>query len=52
MDWTADHVGFVFAAYAIVTFVLVSVLVHTLWRAKALKKTLADMNLSDPGQKD
>jgi heme exporter protein CcmD len=52
MDWNADHVGFVFAAYAIVSVMLLGVLLHTLWRAKSLKKTLRDMKLSDPGQKD
>jgi hypothetical protein len=52
MDLNADHVGFVFAAYAIVAVTLLSVLLHTVWRGMVLKKTLLDMKLSDPGQKE
>lgn len=52
MDWTADHVSYVVAAYAIVAFVLAVVLVHTLMKAKSLKAALRKMNLADTGQKD
>jgi heme exporter protein CcmD len=52
MDWNADYAGFVFAAYGIVNLVLLVLLIYTLWRAKILKAKLADMKLSDPGQKD
>jgi heme exporter protein CcmD len=52
MDWTADHVGYVVAAYAIVALVLAGVLVRTLMKAKSLKAALREMNLPDTGQKD
>lgn len=52
MDWAGDHVEYVVAAYAVVAVVMIGLLVHTLWRAKKLKQTLANMRLSDPGQKD
>jgi heme exporter protein CcmD len=52
MDWTADHVGYVVAAYAIVVLVLAGVLVRTLLKAKSLKAALREMNLPDTGQKD
>jgi heme exporter protein CcmD len=50
MDWTADHVGFVAAAYIVVAVLLVGVLLRSLWRARTLKQTLARMKLSDPGE--
>jgi heme exporter protein CcmD len=52
IDWNADHIDFVIVAYAIVFAVLAVVVVATLLRASALKKTLADMKLPDSGQKD
>ena len=52
MDWSADHAGFVAAAYAIVAVVLLGVLGQTLWRANVLKKTLKDMKLTDAGSKE
>jgi heme exporter protein CcmD len=52
MDWNADHVGYVVAAYAIVALVLAGVLVRTLMKAKSLKAALREMNLPDTGQKD
>jgi heme exporter protein CcmD len=52
IDWAADHISFVIAAYAIVAAVLGVTVAWILWRASALKKTLADMNLPDTGQKD
>jgi heme exporter protein CcmD len=52
IDWTAAHIGFVVAAYAIVVIILTAVVGTTLWRAAALKKTLADMKLADAGATD
>ena len=52
LDWNADHVSFVIAAYAIVFVVLAVVVGATLMRASALKKTLRNMKLADTGQKD
>jgi phosphatidylglycerophosphatase A len=50
MDWTADHVGFVVAAYLVVALLLLGVLLRGLWRARILKRTLASMKLADPGE--
>jgi heme exporter protein CcmD len=47
IDWSASHISFVIAAYAIVVVVLAVVVGATLRRAAALKKTLADLKLSD-----
>jgi heme exporter protein CcmD len=52
MDWSADHVGFVFAAYAIVGLVLMGLLLNTLLKARRLQRVLKDMKLSEPGQSD
>jgi heme exporter protein CcmD len=52
MDWSSEHAGFVIAAYAIVAVVLIGLVMQGLSRARTLKKTLADMKLSDPGQTD
>jgi uncharacterized membrane-anchored protein YhcB (DUF1043 family) len=51
LDWTSPHVGFVIAAYAIVAFVWIGVLVAELRTASLLRQQLKQMNLSDPGQK-
>jgi heme exporter protein CcmD len=52
MDWNADHVGYVVAAYAVVAVVLAAVLVRTVMKAKSLKAALREMNLPDTGQRD
>ena len=52
IDWSASHINFVIAAYAIVFLVLAVIVVTTFMRAAALKKNLADMKLPDTGQKD
>jgi heme exporter protein CcmD len=52
MDWSADYIGFVAAAYGISGIVLLGVLVWTLRRAKVLKAQLTALKLSDPGQKE
>jgi heme exporter protein CcmD len=52
MDWAADHVSYVVAAYAIVALVLAAVLVRTLLKAKSLKAALRELNLPDTGQKE
>ena len=49
-DWTANHISFVIAAYAIVATVLALVVGAILLRAATLRKTLAEMKLSDPGK--
>ncbi len=49
MDWTADHAGFVIAAYAIVAVVLAGVVLRALLRARELKRALLDLKLSDVG---
>jgi heme exporter protein CcmD len=52
MDWSADHVGFVFAAYAIVGLVLMGLLLNTVLKARRLKRVLKDLKLSEPGQSE
>jgi heme exporter protein CcmD len=52
MDWAANHVDFVLAAYGITALVLAAVVLRTVWKAQALKARLKDMNLPDAGQKD
>ena len=52
IDLNADYLGFVLAAYGIAAVVLLAVVATTLMRARALKRTLAAMKLSDPGQKE
>jgi heme exporter protein CcmD len=52
MDWSSPYLGYVAAAYGITGIVLLSVLVHTVWRSAALKKTLRDMKLPDTGARD
>jgi heme exporter protein CcmD len=52
IDWSASHINFVIAAYAIVFIVLAVIVVTTLMRATTLKKTLAAMKLPDTGHKD
>jgi heme exporter protein CcmD len=52
MDVTADHAGFVIAAYAIVFAVLAFVVGKTVVEANTLKQRLKAQNLADPGQKD
>jgi heme exporter protein CcmD len=51
MDWSANHAGFVLAAYAIAFAVLALVVGSILQKAKRLKRQLKDMNLSDPGHR-
>lgn len=52
MDWSADHVGYVVAAYVFVAIVLVGIVLRTFMKAKSLKSALQDMNLPDTGQRD
>ncbi len=52
MDWSADHVGFVIAAYAISGAVLLGLLLNTLFKARRLKQQLKDLKLSEPGAGD
>jgi heme exporter protein CcmD len=52
IDWHAHNINFVIVAYAIVVVVLLALVAATLMRAAALKKTLAEMKLPDPGHKD
>ncbi len=52
INWSADHISFVIVAYAIVALVLLVSVATTLRRASTLKQALADMKLTDPGQKD
>lgn len=52
MDWSADHVGFVFAAYAIVGVVLIGLLLSTVLKARRLKRVLKDLKLSEPEQSE
>lgn len=52
MDFAAPHVGFVVAAYAISTFVVVGLLVQVMARGMKLKQMLRDAKLNDPGSKD
>jgi heme exporter protein CcmD len=51
MDWSANHAGFVLAAYAIAIVVLVLVVGSILRQARYLKRQLKDMNLADPGHR-
>jgi hypothetical protein len=52
IDWSADHISFVIVAYVIVALVLFAIVAATWLRASALKKVLAEMKLSDPGQRE
>lgn len=52
IDFSADHVSYVLAAYAIVALVLAGVLVRTVLKAKSLKAALHEMNVADTGQRD
>jgi heme exporter protein CcmD len=52
MDWSADHVDFVIAAYAIVAVVLVGLLLQILFNAKRLKQQLKHLKLGEPGTGD
>jgi heme exporter protein CcmD len=52
MDWSADHVGFVYAAYVLVGLVLMGLLLNTLLKARRLKQVLKNMKLSEPGQSE
>jgi heme exporter protein D len=52
INWTADHVEYVLAAYGVAGFVLAALVVRTLRQSAVLKKTLSEMKLTDPGQKD
>jgi heme exporter protein CcmD len=52
MEWSAAHAGFVYVCYAIVACVLLAMVGHTLWRARSLKRQLAEANLPDVGVQD
>lgn len=52
MDWSADHVGSVIAAYAVVGVVLLGLLMNTLFKARRLKQQLKDLKLPEPGASD
>jgi heme exporter protein CcmD len=52
IDLNADHIGFVLTAYGIVAAVLLGLLAFTLAQAAKLKRTLSQMKLPDPGQKE
>jgi heme exporter protein CcmD len=52
IDWSADHINFVIAAYAITAAVLILAVVAVVQRSRTLKAQLLQMNLTDTGQKD
>lgn len=52
IDFASDYIGYVLSAYGIAALVLLGVVVSTLAKARSLKRTLADMKLSDPGQSE
>jgi heme exporter protein CcmD len=52
MDWTADHAGFVVAAYAIVFVVLAGVVLRSLLKAQELRRALLLMKLPDVGVRE
>jgi heme exporter protein CcmD len=52
LDFTSDYIAFVLTAYGLAAVVLLGLVVNTLQQARRLKRQLADMNLTDPGQKE
>jgi heme exporter protein CcmD len=50
IDWNAEHINFVIAAYAIAALVLAIVIIQPLLQARALKRQLQAMNLADTGR--
>jgi hypothetical protein len=52
MDWSAEHSGFVVAAYLCVGFVWLGVAASIFLRTRALKQELARLDINDVGQKE
>ena len=52
IDFNADHISYVLAAYGITALVLLTLVAMNLRQANSLKRQLKAMKLSDPGQKD
>jgi heme exporter protein CcmD len=50
MDFSAPHLGFVYASYALSAVVLACLLIWVLTRSKRLTAELAAKNLTDPGR--
>ncbi len=50
MDFSAPHLGFVYASYGLSAIVLVGLLLWVLARSKKLAGELAAKNLTDPGR--
>ena len=51
MDFTAPHMGYIYASYALSGLVLVGLLVWVISRSKRLAAELAAKGLQDPGSK-
>jgi heme exporter protein CcmD len=50
MDYSAPHLGFVYASYALSAVVLIGLLVWVMARSRKLAAELAAKNLTDPGR--
>lgn len=50
MDYSAPHLGFVYASYALSAIVLLGLLAWILTRSKKLAAELAAKDLTDPGR--
>jgi heme exporter protein CcmD len=50
MDFSAPHLGFVYASYVITAIVLAGLLFWVFSRSRKLAAELAAKNLSDPGR--
>jgi heme exporter protein CcmD len=50
MDYSAPHLGFVYASYALTAVVLAGLLIWVISRSRKLAAELAAKNLADPGR--
>jgi heme exporter protein CcmD len=50
MDYSAPHLGFVYASYGLSAIVLAGLLIWVITRSRKLVAELAAKNLSDPGR--
>ena len=51
MDFTAPHLGFVYASYGLTALAMAGLLIWVLMRSKRLATELRAKGLSDPGSK-
>ena len=51
MDYSAPHMGYIYASYALTAVVMIGLLVWVMARSRRLTAELANKGLSDPGSK-